>query len=136
MAVSVVLVDDHTMLRQGLRRALESEGIDVLGEAADGDEGVSVALDKHPDVVLMDVSMPRTDGIEATRRLLAANGEMRVVMLTPEHLAGAGLPEIHVSVWGDPRLLTPFLEGTVPSPAPVAEEPPAPAKPSRKAARA
>jgi hypothetical protein len=61
---------------------------------------------------------------------------MRVVMLTPEHLAGAGLPEIHVSVWGDPRLLTPFLEGTVPSPAPVAEEPPAPAKPSRKAARA
>jgi DNA-binding NarL/FixJ family response regulator len=82
MAVSVVLVDDHTMLRQGLRRALESEGIDVIGEAADGDEGVSVALDKRPDVVLMDVSMPRTDGIEATRRLLAAKSEMRVVMLT------------------------------------------------------
>mgnify|MGYP003606262372 FL=1 len=60
---------------------------------------------------------------------------MRVVMLTPEQLAGAGLPEIHVSVWGDPRLLTPFLEGTVPSP-PVAEEPPAPAKPARKSARA
>lgn len=82
MAVSVVLVDDHTMLRQGLRRALESEGIEVLGEAADGDEGVAVALAHSPDVVLMDVSMPTTDGIEATRRLLAANSEMRVVMLT------------------------------------------------------
>ena len=82
MAVSVVLVDDHTMLRQGLRRALESEGIEVLGEAADGDEGVAVALAHSPDVVLMDVSMPTTDGIEATRRLLAARSEMRVVMLT------------------------------------------------------
>ncbi len=60
---------------------------------------------------------------------------MRVVMLTPEHLAGSGLPEIHVSVWGDPRLLTPFLEGVVPAPPPVAEEPPSPAKSGRKAAR-
>ena len=82
MALSVVLVDDHTMLRQGLRRALESEGIEVIGEAADGAEGVSVALAKRPDVVLMDVSMPHTDGIEATRQLLAQHSEMRVVMLT------------------------------------------------------
>lgn len=59
---------------------------------------------------------------------------MRVVMLTPEHLAGSGQPEIHVSVWGDPRLLTPFLDGIAPSPPPAAEESP-PAKPARKAAR-
>lgn len=82
MALSVVLVDDHTMLRQGLRRALESEGVMVVGEAADGDEGVRVALATHPDVVLMDVSMPGTDGIDATRQLVAADGRMRVVMLT------------------------------------------------------
>ena len=82
MTVSVVLVDDHMMLRQGLRRALESEGIAVLGEAADGDEGVRVALSMQPDVVLMDVSMPTTDGIEATRQLLAAGSNSRVVMLT------------------------------------------------------
>ena len=49
MTVSVVLVDDHTMLRQGLRRALEAEGIKVLGEAADGEEGVRVALAERPD---------------------------------------------------------------------------------------
>ncbi len=59
---------------------------------------------------------------------------MRVVMLTPEHLAGSGQPEIHVSVWGDPRLLTPFLEGIAPPPPSAAEEEP-PAKPARKAAR-
>jgi len=82
MSLSVVLVDDHTMLRQGLRRALEAEGIEVLGEAADGDAGVEVALATRPDVVLMDVSMPTMDGIDATRRLLAAKSEMRVVMLT------------------------------------------------------
>jgi len=82
MAISVVLVDDHTMLRQGLRRALEAEGIEVIGEAADGNEGVAVCIEMSPDVVLMDVSMPNTDGIDATRRLLASRPEQRVVMLT------------------------------------------------------
>jgi two-component system, NarL family, response regulator DegU len=82
MARTVVLVDDHTMLRQGLRRALEGEGIKVVGEASDGDEGVKVALALKPDVVLMDVSMPNTDGIDATRRLVSADARQRVVMLT------------------------------------------------------
>jgi len=82
MALSVVLVDDHTMLRQGLRRALEAEGVAVVGEAADGAEGIRVALATHPDVVLMDVSMPGMDGIDATRQLVASDGRMRVVMLT------------------------------------------------------
>jgi DNA-binding NarL/FixJ family response regulator len=82
MTISVVLVDDHTMLRQGLRRALEAESITVVGEAGDGDEGVKVALASRPDVVLMDVSMPVTDGIDATRQLMAADARMRVVMLT------------------------------------------------------
>ena len=82
MATTVVLVDDHTMLRQGLRRALEAEGVKVIGEASDGDEGVKVALAAKPDVVLMDVSMPGTDGIDATKRLVGADNRMRVIMLT------------------------------------------------------
>ncbi len=82
MAVTVVLVDDHTMLRQGLRRALESEGVKVVGEASDGEEGVRVALAARPDVVLMDVSMPTMDGIDATRQLVGADNRIRVVMLT------------------------------------------------------
>jgi DNA-binding NarL/FixJ family response regulator len=82
MPTTVVLVDDHTMLRQGLRRALEAEGVKVIGEASDGDEGVKVALAAKPDVVLMDVSMPGTDGIDATKRLVGADNRMRVIMLT------------------------------------------------------
>lgn len=82
MATTVVLVDDHTMLRQGLRRALEGEGVKVVGEASDGEEGVKVALATKPDVVLMDVSMPHSDGIDATKRLVSADNRMRVVMLT------------------------------------------------------
>ncbi|MEZ5273629.1 MAG: response regulator transcription factor [Ilumatobacteraceae bacterium] len=78
MSLTVVLVDDHTMLRQSLRRALESEGVTVVGEAADGAAGVHVALATKPDVVLMDVSMPGTDGIDATRQLNAADNRMRV----------------------------------------------------------
>jgi len=82
MSLKVVLVDDHTMLRQGLRRALEAEGITVIGEAADGIEGVKVALATSPDVVLMDVTMPKMDGIDATRQLIAADASKRIVMLT------------------------------------------------------
>jgi DNA-binding NarL/FixJ family response regulator len=81
-AVSVMLVDDHTMLRQGLRRSLETEGITVVAEASNGDEAVRVALATRPAVVLMDVSMPEVDGIEATRRLVRADARQRVVMLT------------------------------------------------------
>ncbi len=81
-APSVMLVDDHTMLRQGLRRSLETEGIPVIAEASNGEEAVRVALDTKPNVVLMDVSMPQIDGIEATRRLMAADARQRVVILT------------------------------------------------------
>lgn len=80
--VSVMLVDDHTMLRQGLRRSLENEGLDVVAEAANGADAVRLALSARPDVVLMDVSMPDVDGIEATRQLMRADARQRVVMLT------------------------------------------------------
>jgi len=82
MGLSVILVDDHTMLRQGIRRALESEGIKVVAEASDGATAIRMALEHKPDVVLMDVSMPGMDGVEAARRLVEADGRQRVVMLT------------------------------------------------------
>ncbi|MGY1604797.1 response regulator [Geodermatophilus sp. SYSU D00815] len=79
---SVVLVDDQALVRDGLRLILELAGVDVLGEAADGEEGVAVVLDRRPDVVLMDLRMPRVDGIEATRRLVAAGCPSRILVLT------------------------------------------------------
>lgn len=81
--IKVVVVDDQALLRAGLRALLEAEDdIVVVGEAADGAAAVDVVLAAHPDVVLMDIRMPRLDGIEATRRLLAAGSRARILVLT------------------------------------------------------
>jgi len=82
--IRVLVVDDQALVRGGFRMILESEpDIEVCGEAGDGAEAVTVALESRPDVVLMDVRMPTLDGVEATRRLLAGPGvTSRVLMLT------------------------------------------------------
>ena len=82
MAIRLLLADDHPMLRDGLRRSLSDEGFEVVGEAGDGHEAVARAAELVPDVVLMDVTMPDCDGVEATRRIHAAQPDVRVVMLT------------------------------------------------------
>ena len=82
MGLTALLVDDHTMLRQGLRRGLEAEGIRVVAEAADGEQAVRLALEHRPDAVIMDVSMPTVDGIEATRRIMKADARQCVIILT------------------------------------------------------
>ena len=82
MAIRLMLADDHRMLREGLRRSLADEGFDVIGEASDGDEAVRLASTLKPDVILMDVTMPDVDGVEATRRIHQQHPEIRVVMLT------------------------------------------------------
>jgi two-component system response regulator DegU len=80
--IRVLLADDHRMLREGLRRTLEGEGFAVVAEAEDGNEAVRLALDVEPDVIVMDVTMPNVDGVEATRELREKRPESRIVMLT------------------------------------------------------
>jgi two-component system response regulator DegU len=82
VTIRLMLVDDHRMLREGLRRSLEEEGFYVVGEAADGEAAVRLVPAAKPDVILMDVSMPDMDGVEATKRILQNAPELRVVMLT------------------------------------------------------
>jgi DNA-binding NarL/FixJ family response regulator len=81
--IRVLLADDQELVRSGFRLILElADGIEVVGEARDGREAVSLAKELLPDVVLMDVRMPEVDGIEATRRLRTAGLDTRVLVLT------------------------------------------------------
>ncbi len=81
-AIRLMLADDHKMLREGLRRSMAERGFEIVGEARDGGEAVDLAAALRPDVILMDVSMPDIDGVEATRQIKERLPEVRVVMLT------------------------------------------------------
>ena len=83
MTVRVLLADDQALVRAGFRMILEAQDdLEVVGEAGDGEEAVALALAERPDVVLMDIRMPRLDGIAATRRVVARVPEARVLVLT------------------------------------------------------
>lgn len=82
MTIRLMLADDHRLLREGLNRSMRESGFDVVGEAQNGVEAVEMARSLNPEVVLMDVSMPEMDGVEACRQLRAALPDTKVVMLT------------------------------------------------------
>jgi DNA-binding NarL/FixJ family response regulator len=132
--VRVLIADDQALVRAGIRKLLETDpGIVVTGEAADGVEALAHAAAQRPDVIVMDIRMPRLDGLEATRQLLARDPRARVLILTtfaldeyvyealragasgfllkdapPEHL----LEAVHVIAAGD-ALLSPQITRTV-----------------------
>ena len=92
--IRVLIVDDHTMVRMGLEHLLESyDDIDVVGAARGGEEAIALAGTVSPQVVLMDMAMPGMDGIETTRRLVAAHPEVIVIALSthndPQQVVGA-----------------------------------------------
>ena len=81
--ITVLLADDHHLVRRGFRRLLEDDPrIDVVGEAADGDEAIQLAAQLHPQVVVMDVAMPGTSGMAATRAIRAASPDIAILMLS------------------------------------------------------
>ena len=81
--IRVMLVDDHSIMRDGLRQVLEQTGeFEVVGNAGDGEEAVRTVQSIKPDVIIMDVIMPRMDGIEACREVMDMLPDTRVLMLT------------------------------------------------------
>jgi two-component system response regulator NreC len=82
-SIKILLADDHTIVRQGLKLILSAQAdLEVVGEAANGNEAVEAAQKLHPDIVLMDVAMPELNGIEATRRMVTANPRIKILVLS------------------------------------------------------
>jgi two-component system response regulator NreC len=94
MPLRILIADDHAIVRQGFRALLERAGFDVVGEAVDGREAMRLAGELKPDIALLDVSMPLTNGLEAGREIQRAHKETHVVLLTmhaEDHLIAAAL---------------------------------------------
>ncbi|MCP9959496.1 response regulator [Streptomyces sudanensis] len=99
--IRVLLVDDHQVVRRGLRTFLEvQDDIEVVGEAADGAEGVARTEELRPDVVLMDVKMPGTDGIEALRRLRELGNPAKVLVVTSFTEQRTAVPALRAGATG------------------------------------
>jgi len=100
-AIRVLIVDDHTIVRKGIRALLtEIAGIEVVGEAADGQEAVAQANSLRPDVILMDLAMPNMDGIEATRQIKTSQPESRILVMTSFATDDKVLPAIKAGALG------------------------------------
>jgi DNA-binding NarL/FixJ family response regulator len=82
MPIQVLVVDDHQLVRQGLRALLEREGFKVVGEAANGQEAIQLAETLHPEVVVMDLAMPVLNGIDATREIQRVSPKTKTILLT------------------------------------------------------
>ena len=81
--ITVLLIDDHELVRVGIRRLLEDSGeIEIVGESESGEDGIKLAQELNPNIILMDVNMPGIGGVEACRRILARNPDQRLIVLT------------------------------------------------------
>jgi len=82
VAIGIVLADDHPIFRQGLRALLEKEGFSIVGEGADGFEATKLAEKFHPDVIVLDFSMPRLNGLDAAKEIQRISARTKVILLT------------------------------------------------------
>jgi DNA-binding NarL/FixJ family response regulator len=100
MAVRIVLADDHTIIRQGLKVMLESEGFQVVGEAANGYEALKTCETLRPEVAVLDISMPLLNGLDAAREILKAEPRTKIILLTVHTQDRYVLQSLRVGVSG------------------------------------
>ena len=94
MPTTIVLADDHTIVRAGIRRLLETrEDLVVVGEAANGLQAIDLVLEKKPDLILIDIQMPRLSGVDATRSIVKSGAPTRVIVLSV-HQSGSAVEEV------------------------------------------
>ncbi len=99
--IRILLSDDHAIVRKGIRALLQTEnGIEIVGEACDGEEVVAAAARLHPDVILMDLVMPKLDGVEAIHRILSLQPEIRILVLTSFATEDKIFPAIEAGAMG------------------------------------
>lgn len=99
--IRILVVDDHVIVRRGLVAVLETEpGMEVIGECSNGEEAIQKATELHPDVVVMDLVMPKIDGIEATRAIKMNWPETRILVLTSFGTADKVLPSLNAGAIG------------------------------------
>jgi DNA-binding NarL/FixJ family response regulator len=82
MSIRILLADDHQIVREGIRSLLEQKGFEIVGEAEDGHNAIHMASNLHPDVAILDLSMPVVNGINASRQILTDNPSTKVILLT------------------------------------------------------
>lgn len=95
MSIRLVIADDAPFIREVVRNLVEKHGIEVVGEAADGQEAVELALTTEPDVILMDIVMPEKNGIEATVEILKVNPKAKIVAFSTETHASLVLQAVN-----------------------------------------
>ena len=100
MPIGIVIADDHSIFRQGLRFLMESDGFTVLGEASNGHEAVNLTEKFRPDVVIMDFSMPRLNGLDASREIRRISPRSKVILLTAHREEQYVLEALSVGIKG------------------------------------
>jgi two-component system, NarL family, nitrate/nitrite response regulator NarL len=91
----ILIVDDDQRFRHAARALLEAQGFDVVGEAEDGKEALAASADLHPEVVLLDVNLPDTDGLEVAERLVTTDGAPQIVLTSTRDASDFGLEFLH-----------------------------------------
>lgn len=100
MIKSILIVDDHALIREGIASLLNPEHFAVVGEAGDGDEAVDKAEALSPDIILMDIRMPKMNGLDASQRILARNPEAKIVILSMNLTEGDLMRAVDMSIKG------------------------------------